>query len=152
MKKYIFLISFLLSNIVFAQNLQPLTNNTFEDVMNDENVNHTVIEGCISLYSAITELIKKEHPELAKSFFEMANTLYPYGLLSLSKVKSITSNEAEKIFFENITNLSKIYIDEMKKNRKKYGSYLRGSFLGDDLYFCNEVTKALNLVVKESSN
>ena len=152
MKKYIFLISFLLSNIVFAQNLQPLTNNTFEDVMNDENVNHTVIEGCISLYSAITELIKKEHPELAKSFFEMANTLYPYGLLSLEKVEKISSNEAEKIFFKDITNLSKIYIEEMNINGKKYGSYLRGSFIGDDLFFCNEVTKSLNLVVKESTN
>jgi hypothetical protein len=150
MKKYIFLISFLLSNIVFAQNLQPLTNNTFEDVMNDENVNHTVIEGCISLYSAITELIKKEHPELAKSFFEMANTLYPYGLVSLSKIKKITAKEAEKIFYQDINDLSKIYIHEMNTNGKKHGSYLRGSFLGDDLYFCNEVTKALNLVVKES--
>ena len=40
----------------------------------------------------------------------------------------------------------------MHINGKKYGSYLRGSFLGDDLYFCNEVTKALNLVVKESTN
>ena len=57
--------------------------------------------------------IQKEHPELAKSFFEMANTLYPYGLLSLEKVEKISSNEAEKIFFKNITNLSKIYIEEM---------------------------------------
>ena len=152
MKKYIFIITLLFSEFIFSKDLEPLTNNTFEEVMNDENANHIVLEGCISLYSAITELTKKEHPELAKSFFEMANTLYPYGLLSLSKVKSITSNEAEKIFFENITNLSKIYIDEMNINGKKYGSYLRGSFLGDDLYFCNEVTKALNLVVKESSN
>ena len=152
MKKYIFIILIFFANVMHGKSLQPLTNNTFEEVMNDENANHIVLEGCISLYSAITELTKKEHPELAKSFFEMANTLYPYGLLSLSKVKSITSNEAEKIFFENITNLSKIYIDEMNINGKKYGSYLRGSFLGDDLYFCNEVTKALNLVVKESSN
>tara|TARA_B110000263_G_C15201600_1_gene460911 strand:- start:101 stop:559 length:459 start_codon:yes stop_codon:yes gene_type:complete len=152
MKKYIILISLLLSNIVFGQNLKPLTNNTFEDVMNDENANHLVIEGCISLYAAITELIKKEHPDLAKSFFEMANTLYPYGLVSLAKIQKINSKEAEEIFYKNINYLSKIYIQEMKINGKKHGSYLRGNFLGDDLYFCNEVTKALNLVVKESSN
>ena len=82
----------------------------------------------------------------------MANTLYPYGLISLVKVQQITSKEAEIVFYKNIDNLSKIYIQEMKDNGKKYGSYLRGNFLGDDLYFCNEVTKALNLVVKESSN
>jgi len=152
MKKYILIIFLFLSNDVFGQILQPLTNNTFEEVMNDENANHTVLEGCISLYSAITELTKKEHPELAKSFFEMANTLYPYGLVSLSKIKKITAKEAEKIFYQDINYLSKIYIHEMNINGKKHGSYLRGSFLGDDLYFCNEVTKALNLVVKESSN
>ena len=152
MKKYIFIILFLFSNVILAQTLKPLTNNTFEEVMNDEKANHIVLEGCISLYSAITELTKKAHPELAKSFFEMANTLYPYGLLSLSKIKKISSNDAEKIFYENINNLSKIYIHEMNINGKKHGSYLRGSFLGDDLFFCNEVTKSLNLVIKESIN
>ena len=152
MKKYIIIICLLFSKSIFGQTLVPLTNNSFEDVMNDEKANHIVLEGCISLYSAITELTKKEHPEIAKSFFEMANTLYPYGLVSLSKIKKITSEEAEQIFYENVNNLSKIYIQEMNINGKKYGSFLRGSFLGDDLYFCNEVTKALNLVVKESSN
>ena len=143
---------FLFSTTLLGQKLKPLTNNSFEEVMNDENANHIVLEGCISLYSAITELTKTEHPELAISFFEMANTLYPYGIISLSKVKKISSSEAEKIFFKNISELSKIYITEMNINGKKYGSYLRGSFLGDDLYFCNEVTKAINLVVKESVN
>ena len=101
MKKYIFIILIFFANVIHGKSLQPLTNNTFEEVMNDENANHIVLEGCISLYSAITELTKKEHPELAKSFFEMANTLYPYGIISLSKVeKHFISNEAEKIFFE----------------------------------------------------
>ena len=152
MKKYIVIITLLFSEFIFSKDVEPLTNNTFEEVMNDENANHIVLEGCISLYSAITELTKKEHPQLAKSFYEMANTLYPYGLLSLSKIKKISSNDAEKIFYENINNLSKIYIHEMNINGKKHGSYLRGSFLGDDLFFCNEVTKSLNLVIKESIN
>ena len=152
MKKYIFIIILLFSSSLLAMKLKPLTDNSFEDVINDENANYIVLEGCISLYSAITELTKKEHPELAKSFFEMANTLYPYGIISLSKVKKISSNQAKNILFENISNLSKIYISEMNMNGKKHGSFLRGSFLGDDLYFCNEVTKAINLVINESSN
>ena len=40
-------------------------------------------------------------------------------------------------------------IEEMNINGKKYGSYLRGSFLGDDLSFCHEVTKSINLVILE---
>ena len=152
MKIYILIITILFSNIVFSQNLKPLTNNTFENVMNDENTNYIVLEGCISLYSAITELTKKKYPQLAKSFFEMANTLYPYGILSLSKLNKIKSNQAEIIFFENINILTKKYIVEMNNNGKKNGSFFRGSFLGDDLFFCNEVTKSFNLVLKENSN
>ena len=152
MKKFTLLILILFSNFIYAKDLEPLTNNTFEDVVNDENANHIVLEGCISLYSAITELTKREHPDLAQSFFEMANTLYPYGLLSLSKIKGISSSQAEVIFFKNVSMLTKIYMEEMNINGKKYGSYLRGSFIGDDLFFCNEVTKSLNLVVKESTN
>jgi len=42
-----------------AQTVKPLTNYSFEELLNDENANHFVLEGCISLYSAITELTKK---------------------------------------------------------------------------------------------
>ena len=151
MNKFLALIIILYLNCAVAKNIEPLNHYSLEEIFTDEKASHTVLERCISLYSAITELIKKEHPELAKSFFEMANTLYPYGLLSLEKVEKISSNEAEKIFFKNITNLSKIYIEEMNINGKKYGSYLRGSFLGDDLSFCHEVTKSINLVILESN-
>ena len=58
----------------------------------------------------------------------MANTLYPYGLLSLEKVEKISSNEAEKIFFKNITNLSKIYVEEMNINGKKIWKLFKGKF------------------------
>ena len=38
----------------------------------------------------------------------------------------------------------------MNKNGKINGSYFKGSFLGDDLFFCHEVTKSLQLIVLES--
>ena len=38
-------------------------------------------------------------------------------------------------FFHNVTNLTKEYTEEMIKNGKKNGSYFKGSFLGDDLFF-----------------
>jgi hypothetical protein len=80
----------------------------------------------------------------------MANTIYPYGIISLSKINSISYKEAEIFFFDNVETLTDKYIDEMNKNGKKNGSYFKGSFLGDDLFFCNEVTKSLQLIVLES--
>jgi hypothetical protein len=49
-----------------------------------------------------------------------------------------------------VETLTDKYIDEMNRNGKKNGSYFKGSFLGDDLFFCNEVTKSLQLIVLES--
>ena len=73
-----------------------------------------------------------------------------YGIISLSKTKKITYQEAEKYFFDNVSNLTDQYIDEMNKNGKLNGSYFKGSFLADDLSFCHEVTRHLQLVIMES--
>ena len=120
--------------------------------MNNEKANHIVLEGCISLYSAITELTKKKYPELASEFYQIANTLYPYGIISFSKTRNISYEEAEKFFFTNVSNLTNLYIDEMKKNGEKNKSYFKMSFIGDDLRFCHEVTKSFNLVISELNN
>ena len=152
MKKYIFIIFIFFSGVIHGQTLQPLTNNTLEDFLIDDKANNTVLERCISLYSAVTELIRIEYPELASEFYEIANTLYPYGILSLSKTNNIPYEEAEKFFFINVNNITNLYIDEMKKNGEKNGSYFKWSFIGDDLRFCHEVTKSFNLVISELNN
>ena len=148
--KKIFVILFLVSSSLSAQTIKPLTNYSIEELLENDQANHFVLEGCISLYSALTELIKKKYPDLANQFYEIANTLYPYGIISLSKTKKITYQEAEKYFFDNVSNLTDQYIDEMNKNGKLNGSYFKGSFLADDLSFCHEVTRHLQLVIMES--
>ena len=149
MKKLI-IIFFILSQSIFAQTIQPLTNYSLDELVENENATHFVLESCISLYAAITELTKKKYPEMASEFYEIANTLYPYGIISLSKTKKISYEEAEKIFFTNVDSLTNGYIDEMNRNGEKNQSYFKGSFIGDDLSFCHEVTKFFNLAVSES--
>ena len=146
----VFFIILLLSNSLIAKTIQPLSHYTFEELLSNEEKNHYVIEGCVSLYSAITELIKTEYPDLAGTFYEIANTIYPYGIISLKNTKNISYEDAEKSFFENVNKLSEQYIDEMNINGKKNGSYFKGSFIGDDLLFCNEITKYLQFAVLES--
>ena len=148
--KKIFVILFLVSSSLSAQTIKPLTNYSIEELLENDQANHFVLEGCISLYSALTELIRKKYPDLASQFYEMANTLYPYGIISLSKTKEITYEEAELYFFYNVSKLTDQYIDEMNKNGKLNGSYFKGSFLGEDLSFCHEVTRHLQLVIIES--
>ena len=148
--KKLYIIIFFISNPLIAQTIQPLTNYSFERIVENNEASHMVLEGCVSLYSAVTELTRDRYPELGNQFYEMANTIYPYGIISLSKINNISYKEAGKIFFNNVDTLTSKYINEMNKNGKKNGSYFKGSFLGDDLFFCHEVTKSLQLAILES--
>ena len=148
--KKIFIILLFFSNYLFAQTIEPLTNYSFENIVEDNEANYKILEGCISIYSAVIELTREKYPDLGNQFSEMTETLNPYGIIALSKIQGKTYNEVEKIFFNNVTSLRDKYIDEMNKNGKLNGSYFKGSFLGDDLSFCYEVTKYLQLVIMES--
>ena len=138
------------SNYLFAQTIEPLTNYSFENIVEDNEANYKILEGCISIYSAVIELTREKYPDLGNQFSEMTETLNPYGIIALSKIQGKTYKEAENIFFNNVSNLKDQYIDEMNKNGKLNGSYFKGSFLGDDLSFCYEVTRYLQLVIMES--
>jgi len=134
----------------FGQNLAPLRNYTFDQVAKNEEVNYLIIEGCVSLYSAMTELTKKKYPDLANQFFEIANTVYPYGIISLQKLRKISKRDAEMLFFEKVNKLTNKYVYEMNTIGKKTGSFFEGSFFGEDLKFCQEVTSSLNLLIQDT--
>jgi len=148
--KKIFIILLFFSNYLFAQTIEPLTNYSFENIVEDNEANYKILEGCISIYSAVIELTREKYPDLGNQFSEMTETLNPYGIIALSKIQGKTYKEAENIFFNNVSSLKDQYIDEMNKNGKLNGSYFKGSFLGDDLSFCYEVTRYLQLVIMES--
>ena len=148
--KKIFIIFLFFSNYLFAQTIEPLKNYSLENILENDEINYKILEGCISIYSAITELTRKRYPDLGDQFFEMTETLNPYGIIALSKIQEKPYNEVEIIFFNNVTSLRDKYIDEMNKNGKLNGSYFKGSFLGDDLTFCYETTKYLRLAIMES--
>ena len=148
--KKIFIILFLIFNSLKVQAIEPLKNNSLESILENDEINYKILEGCISLYMAVTELTRERYPDLGDQFSEMTQTLNPYGIISLSKMQGQPYNEAKKIFFKNVSNLKDQYIDEMNKNGKLNGSYFKGSFLGDDLSFCYEVTRYLQLAIMES--
>lgn len=148
--KKIFIIFLFFSNYLFAQTIEPLKNYSLENILENDEINYKILEGCISIYSAVTELTRERYPDLGDQFFEMTETLNPYGIIALSKIQEKPYNEVEIIFFNNVTSLRDKYIDEMNKNGKLNGSYFKGSFLGDDLTFCYETTKYLRLAIMES--
>ena len=148
--KKLFVILFLVLITSQVQAVEPLKNNSLENILENDEVNYKILEGCISLYTAVTELTRERYPDIGDQFSEITETLNPYGILALSKIQGQPYNEAKNIFFNNVTILRDKYIVEMNKNGKLNGSYFKGSFLGDDLTFCYETTKYLRLAIMES--
>ena len=148
--KKLFVILFLVLITSQVQAVEPLKNNSLENILENDEINYKILEGCISLYTAVIELTRERYPDIGDQFSEITETLNPYGILALSKIQGQPYNEAKKIFFNNVSDLKNQYIDEMNKNGKLNGSYFKGSFLGDDLTFCYEVTRYLQLAIMES--
>ena len=108
------------------------------------------VKSCVSINSAVTELIKEEHPDLANEFFKSANYLYPFGILVLKKIKKINNKEAEKEFLSSVDGLTNEYMNFMIQNGVINQSFINGTFLKDDIAFCNEIRSAIEITISES--
>ena len=148
--KRIFIILLLTINPVLAEKVEQLSWYNLQELLEDDNLTYKVIKGCVSINSAVTELIKEEHPDLANEFFKSANYLYPFGILVLKKIKKINNKEAEKEFLSSVDSLTNDYMDFMIKNGKTTESFIKGTFLGDDIAFCNEIRSAIEITISES--
>ena len=149
--KRLIIILLLIANPLQAENIERLSWFNLQELLEDDKLTYKIIKSCVSLNSAVTELIKNDHPDLANEFFKSANYLYPFGILVLKKIKNINNKEAEKEFFSGVDSLTNDYIDYMQKNGEINQSFFKGTFLGDDLNYCNEIRAAIEMTIKESS-
>ena len=148
--KRIFIILLLTINPVLAEKIEQLSWYNVQELLEDDNLTYKVIKGCVSINSAVTELIKEEHPDLANEFFKSANYLYPFGILVLKKIKKINNKKAEKEFLSSVNDLTNDYMDFMIKNGEITESFFKGTFLKDDIAFCNEIRSAIEITISES--
>ena len=149
MKKILIIFLFITSPLQ-AEKKEQLSWYNQQEILEDDNLTYKVIKGCVSINSAVTELIKEEHPDLANEFFKSANYLYPFGILVLKKIKKINNKEAEKEFLSSVDSVTNNYMDFMVQNGVINQSFIEGTFLGDDLNFCNEIRSAIETTISES--
>ena len=149
MKRILIILLFITSPLQ-AEKIEKLSWYNVQELLEDDNLTYKVIKGCVSINSAVTELIKEEHPDLANEFFKSANYLYPFGILVLKKIKNINNKEAEKDFLSSVDSLTNDYMDFMRQNGVINQSFIQGTFLGDDLNFCNEIRSAIETTISES--
>ena len=151
MKKLIIILLFI-ANPLHAEKIEQLSWYNLQELLEDDKLTYKIIKSCVSLNSAVTELIKEEHPDLANEFFKSANYLYPFGILVLKKIKKINNKDAEKDFLSSVDSLTNDYMDFMIKNGEITESFFKGTFLGDDINYCNEIRSAIEITISESQN
>ena len=150
MKKILIILLFVAGPLQ-AEKIEQLSWYNLQELLEDDKLTYKIIKSCVSLNSAVTELIKIEHPDLANEFFKSANFLYPFGILVLKKIKNINNEDAEKEFLSSVDGLTNDYMDFMVQNGVINQSFIKGTFLGDDITFCNEIRSAIEITLKESS-
>ena len=149
MKKILIILLFITTPLQ-AEKIEQLSWYNLQELLEDDKLTYKIIKSCVSLNSAVTELIKDEHPDLANQFFKSANFLYPFGILILKKIKNLDNNNAEKQFLSSVDNLTNDYMDFMIKNGEITESFFEGTFLKDDIAFCNEIRSAIEMTISES--
>ena len=149
MKKIIIIILFFCTSL-YAEKIERLGFYNLQELLEDDNLTYKIIKSCVSLNSAITEITKKDHPNLSKSFFETANYLYPFGILTLSKIKKMNYKDVEKEYMASVTVQTSDYMDFMNQNGVANQSFIKGTFIGDDLNFCNEIRSAIEITISET--
>ena len=146
----ILIIFFLLTTSLSAEKIERLGFYNLQEILEDDKLTYKIIKGCVSINSAVTELIKSEHEDLAEEFYKSANYLYPFGVLVLMKINNISQQDAEKKYFFDVDTLTKDYIDFMRVNGVINKSFFKGTFIGDDLNFCNEIRAAIETTISET--
>ena len=149
MKKIIIILLFIATPL-FSEKVERLGFYNLQELLEDDNLTYKIIRSCVSLNSAITEITKDDHPDLSKSFFETANYLYPFGILTLSKIKKMNYKDVEKEYMTSVTAQTSDYMDFMKQNGVANQSFIKGTFIGDDLNFCNEIRSAIEITISET--
>ena len=57
---------------------------------------------------------------------------------------------AEKEFFNDVDNLTKDYMSFMRTNGVINKSFFKGTFIGEDLNYCNEIRAAIETTISET--
>ena len=149
MKKLIIIFLFFTTSLL-AGKVERLGFYNLQELLEDDNLTYKIIKSCVSLNSAITEITKEDYTELSKSFFETANYLYPFGILTLAKIKKKNYGDVEKEYMAIVSSQTSDYIDFMKKNGIINQSFIKETFIGDDLNFCNEIRSAIEITISET--
>ena len=69
MKKILIILLFITTPLQ-AEKIEQLSWYNLQELLEDDKLTYKIIRSCVSLNSAVTELIKKEHPELAREFYK----------------------------------------------------------------------------------
>ena len=68
--KKLFVILFLVLITSQVQAVEPLKNNSLENILEDDEINYKILEGCISLYTAVIELTRERYPDIGDQFLK----------------------------------------------------------------------------------
>ena len=70
MKRLIIIFLFITTSL-YAEKIERLGFYNIQEILGDDKLTYKILKGCVSMNSAVTEIIKEEHPDLALSLIHI---------------------------------------------------------------------------------
>ena len=114
---------------VNAQNFEALNPNINID---DSGAIYYSSSRCSAIYLVVSNLLKNKDSDASKIFQEAAETLVVIVYLIDSDLNNISSEEAVSRSNNIISEMVKLYTEDMESNYIKTGSYYNNTYIADD--------------------
>jgi len=143
MKKLLTFVAFamLFFNTSFAQSLKPLQNYIDENAnsINDPVVVSYMLKRCGAVYIFASAVTKDISEEQAESLGEASNeAILNAGRILIEKLKW-TEDEASQSLRTEVTKMVEYYKKDGTDFFARTGLYMKGNYIGDDLFFCKKI-------------
>ena len=121
MKKLLVILLLIVSPLK-ADKIEQLSWYNVQELLEDDKLTYKIIKSCVSLNSAVTELITEEHPDLANEFIKSLNISSTKTIIghrqiyaaSMGEGKTAVEKQKKSKAVEEIKNLSEQILVELK--------------------------------------
>ena len=136
MKILLALLVLFFSSSIFANNYTSLKKWMLDKDPNDSGVIIYYVQRCNAYFLTLSKMIKTKSPDLAEKQFLIAEDIFVLGINYLAEIENTSLETAKSNYSKLIIESSNLYIEDMKKNWLKTGSYFQGNYLEEDSVFC----------------
>ena len=127
----------LIPSLSWGNKIKPITEIIEMRDMTDKTTYLYLGERCAGLYFTNYRVTEQSNPDVANMLLNKSNMLIKISKLFHNNYGTIPDEEVENIIIDSAIKFTNIYSDLFEKNWYENGAYFQGTFIEDDISYCN---------------